>query len=401
MVHTPVRPISQPNANAIEKPLPIASFGPISLLVLQGTSLCNLNCDYCYLPDRHLKNQISLDLLEPIFEKVFTSRFLDRKFTVCWHAGEPLTLPIKFYEAALAKIEDLSDKYNQKKVDVSFALQTNGTLINQAWCDFFKKHSFKVGVSVDGPKFLHDAHRKTWSDKGTHDQTMRGIKFLQENDISFHTISVLTQDALNYPEEIFKFFVENKIQRLGFNVEETEGVNDNSSLNAEDTEVRFKAFMQRLWDLNKAAKGILKIREFERICGFIHSGFKLEKSDLTHPFSIINIDNKGNFCTYSPELLAMTDEVYGDTILGNVLTDSFEAVCDTEKFRRLYGDIDVGRQLCQDTCQYFSVCGGGAPSNKFWENHSFRSSETQFCRLSKKIVTDIVLEDLERSLGLR
>ena len=399
MVHTPLQPFSQIRLDP--SPLPIESFGPISLLVLQGTSLCNLNCDYCYLPDRHLKNQISLDLLEPIFEKVFTSRFLERKFTVCWHAGEPLTLPIKFYEAALAKIEDLSEKYNHKKVDVSFAIQTNGTLINQSWCDFFKKHSFKVGVSIDGPKFLHDAHRKTWKDQGTYDQTMRGIKFLQKNNIAFHTISVLTQESLKYPDELFKFFVDNKIQRAGFNVEETEGVNAQSSLQETDTEEKFKVFMQRIWELNKAAKGILKIREFERICGLIHSGFKIEKSDLTRPFSLINIDNKGNFCTYSPELLGMKDDVYGDTILGNVLTDSFESVCETEKFRRLYTDIEAGRQLCEDTCQYFSVCGGGAPSNKFWENHSFRSSETQFCRLSKKIVTDIVLEDLESSLGLR
>lgn len=399
MVHTPLRSSSQ--IDVVEPPLPITSFGPISLVVLQGTSLCNLNCDYCYLPDRHLKNQISLDLLEPIFEKIFTSRFLGQKFTVCWHAGEPLTLPIKFYEAALARITKLNDEYTDNKIEVSYALQTNGTLINQSWCDFFNRHSFKVGVSIDGPKFLHDAHRKTWKDQGTYAQTMRGIQLLQKNNISFHTISVLTQESLDYPDEIFNFFVENKIQRVGFNVEETEGVNDNSSLNAEDTEARFKLFMQRLWDLNKQAKGILKIREFERICGFIHSGLKLEKSDLTNPFSIINIDSQGNFCTYSPELLAMTDDGYGDTILGNVPTDSFESVCSTEKFRRLYADITAGRQLCQESCQYFSICGGGAPSNKFWENHSFRSTETQFCRLSKKIVTDIVLEDLENALGLR
>ncbi|MEB3230685.1 MAG: hypothetical protein VKJ64_06735 [Leptolyngbyaceae bacterium] len=188
---------------------------------------------------------------------------------------------------------------------------------------------------------------------------------------------------------------------IGFNIEEVEGSHDTSSLNEENAESRYQGFMVRLWELNKIAKGIIKIREFERVCNLIYTGRKLKKSDLTTPFSIINIDNQGNFSTFSPELLSMKDDTYGDMILGNVLTDSFESICSTEKFHRLYGDILGGHQLCEKTCQYFSVCAGGAPSNKYWENQSFNSGETLFCRLSKKIITDIVLKDLEASLGLR
>lgn len=82
--------------------------GPITLVVVQPTSFCNLNCDYCYLPDRHLKNTLSLDLIEPIFQRVFSSRFLQNDFTICWHAGEPLAVPLVFMKVPLLKLRKLA-----------------------------------------------------------------------------------------------------------------------------------------------------------------------------------------------------------------------------------------------------------------------------------------------------
>ena len=74
-------------------------------------------------------------------------------------------------------------------------------------------------------------------------------------------------------------------------------------------------------------------------------------------------------------------------------------VCQTDKFRRLNTDIQAGVALCKHTCEYFSLCGGGAPSNKYFENHSFRSTETLYCRLTHKVLVDIILADIEASLG--
>ncbi|UZQ55095.1 hypothetical protein OOK60_03190 [Trichothermofontia sichuanensis B231] len=96
----------------------------------------------------------------------------------------------------------------------------------------------------------------------------------------------------------------------------------------------------------------------------------------------------------------MKTERYGNFVFGNVLKDSLESMCHTEKFQAIYRDMQAGRQQCQATCEYFGVCGGSAGSNKYWENGTFASTETKACRHRIKSITDIVLDKLENSLGL-
>jgi uncharacterized protein len=376
----------------------LVTFGPITLVVIQATSFCNLDCDYCYLPDRQSKNRLSLELIEPIFKTIFASRFLTADFTVCWHAGEPLAVPIEFYDAALTKIAQLNQVLNCNQCQVGQSIQTNGTLINQAWCNLFQKHQVSVGVSLDGPAFIHDAHRKTRAGLGTHASTMRGISCLKENDIDFNVIAVITQSSLDYPDQIFDFFMENQITDVGFNIEELEGVHKVSSLAQSGIAEKYQKFIKRFWELTVQSGGAFKLREFERLSSLIYTDQRFERRGLTNPFVMVNIDAQGNFSTFDPELLAVKTELYGDFILGNVLTDTFESICQTEKFQRIYQDIDAGVELCRSTCEYFGVCGGGAASNKYWENGTFRSAETMACKYYEKMITDVVLEGLEKSL---
>jgi uncharacterized protein len=391
-------PMSESAAEVSE--LDISDFGPISLVVIQPTSFCNLDCDYCYLPERHLKNRLSLDLIEPIFKQIFTSPFLGKHFTVCWHAGEPLAVPISFYEAAFEQIQAAERQF--KTVDCAFnhSIQTNGTLITPAWCNFFKEYSVHVGVSIDGPAFLHDTHRKTRGGTDSHASTLRGIEYLQKYDIPWNVISVITADALDYPDDLFNFFIDNGIMDVGFNMEETEGVNRCSSLQTQQIEDRYRAFMERFWELTTQANGEFKLREFESICSLAYFDQRLPDTDMNKPFVIVSVDYQGNFSTFDPELLSVATPPYGDFILGNVLTDTLASVCQTPKFQQIYGDMAAGVEGCRQSCDYFGVCGGGAGSNKYWENGTFNSTETQACRLRIKMVTDLVLAKLEDSLGI-
>ncbi len=380
--------------------LDLSTFGPINLVVIQPTSFCNLNCDYCYLPNRQSKNRLSLDLIEPILKSVLSSPFVGCDFTVLWHAGEPLAVPISFYDSATALIRETERQYKTQPIRIFQSIQTNGTLINQAWCDCFRRNQIYVGVSLDGPAFLHDAHRQTYKGTGTHAATMRGISLLQKNEIPFNVICVLTQDSLDYPDEIFNFFKSNCITEVGFNMEEAEGIHQHSTLDQQGTEERYHAFMQRFWDLTVEAKGELRLREFETICSLAYTGGRLDRTDMNKPFVIVNFDHQGNFSTFDPELLSFKTKQYGDFVLGNILHESLESVCQTEKFQQMYQDMASGVSKCRQSCEYFGLCGGGAGSNKYWENGTFDCTETQACRYRIKVIADIVLEGLENSLEL-
>src|SRR6516164_6325614 len=122
--------------------------GPLSLLVVQPTSFCNIDCDYCYLPDRQNRSMIKPETLEALFAGVFASSILRDGFSLIWHAGEPLVLPVAFYEQALAMLA----RHNAQGLKVKICFQTNGLLIDDGWCRFFCDSGAKVGVSLDGPR---------------------------------------------------------------------------------------------------------------------------------------------------------------------------------------------------------------------------------------------------------
>jgi uncharacterized protein len=371
--------------------------GVLDLLIIQPTPFCNLDCDYCYLPFRQSKQRITPEILEQIFRRTFESSVVGDHFTVVWHAGEPFVLPIAFYRDALALIA----KYNARGIDVSHSFQTNGTLITPEWCNFIREHHLRIGVSVDGPEFLHDRHRKTRAGSGTWSRVIRGIATLREHAIPFHVITVLTANSLDHADDIFQFYVEHGIGQIGFNVEEIEGVNQSSSLLGEKMEDRFTSFMSRFYDLVEQFPEPFYVREFQSATSAIMSGGLAENAQgqQTTPFAIINVDCFGNFSTFSPELLGLASAHYGDFTFGNVMTDTFDSILSKPKFTAVARDIAAGIRRCHETCEYFDYCGGGAPVNKYFENGSFDSTETMFCRLSKQAVLNVVLEKLERKVA--
>lgn len=392
---TQTKPDSHQELNAA-----LANFGPLRLLVLQPTSFCNLDCDYCYLPNRHQHNRLSLDLIRPIFQRIFTSPFARDHFTICWHAGEPLSVPVDYYRQAFEIIQATSDEFNHDGITFDISFQTNGILINPAWCQLFQDYPVHVGVSIDGPAFLHDAHRQTRTGLGSHQAVMRGIQCLHDHDIYPSVIAVLTADSLAYPDEMYEFFDQHQLRDVGFNMEETEGIHEHSSLDKTGMEHRYREFMGRFWELVTASQGTFRVREFESMCNLIYTNDRLTQTDMNAPFVILNVDYQGNFSTFDPELLSVKTDPYGDFILGNVLTDSLEAVCQTPKFQHIYRDMQAGVAQCRATCDYFGLCGGGAGSNKYWEKGTFNCTETLACRYRTQAIADLVIEKLETSLGL-
>jgi uncharacterized protein len=380
-------------------------YGPVRLLVVQPTPYCNLDCDYCYLPDRGDRSRLSFEVLEVALERVLDSPYFGGEFTLLWHAGEPLMVPIAFYDEATERIHRLLERRGLPPGTIVQSLQTNATVINAAWCDCFTRNGIHVGVSMDGPAFLHDAHRVTRTGLPTHAAVMRGIDWLVRRGVPFQVICVLTADALDHADAIADFFLQHGITEVGFNMEETEGSNSRSSLDTGGAgqialEQRYRAFMARLWQRSRELSGRLRIREFDGIASLACSQARMVQTDMNTPFVIVNVDARGQVSTFDPELLSVKTTQYGDFSFGNVLVDSLEALACSDKFRRVAAEIRAGVELCRASCEHFGLCGGGTGSNKYWEHGRFDCTQTQHCRYRIQLVADVVLEGLEHELGL-
>ncbi len=377
------------------------SVGPLDLLVLQPTPFCNIDCSYCYLHNRTDSRRMSLDVLRRTLERVVESSLVGDCFTLVWHAGEPLAAGVDFYESATRIVNEIVPG----TVEVQHSVQTNGMLIDQSWCDLWTEHRFAVGVSIDGPAKIHDLHRRTRSGKGTHALTERGIDRLKARGLSFHTISVLTKPAIEQPRRLFEYFKTLAPERCCFNVEEAEGSNRVSSLGGTESNARVVAFFREFLELNAGSGFPLSVRELDGARSVILNWRASAAHEMTamsqelNPFRIITVDVDGNFTTFSPELIDAVHRADRPFVLGNVRDSGFDEATRGQRYRALSRSIRAGVDRCRATCSYFPFCGGGSPSNKYFEHGTFECTETDYCRNHKQAPLDAVLGFMESQIA--
>lgn len=369
----------------------------VEMVIIQPTPFCNINCSYCYLADRSNKHVIAQSTVTKLFTELFGSGWTNPEITVLWHAGEPLAAPVAFYREAFAAIERLRPKDGPRPVAVKHSFQTNGMLIDAEWCELFREWNVGIGVSIDGPRELHDAHRKTRSGAGTFDKTIAGIRRLRDAGIPFHTLSVLSRASLAMPEELLAFFISEGIDHVCFNVEESEGEYVSDLFQGAELRQRFETFLRTFWHLARADGRVKFVREIDHALPrvFRPEGVRARNIQV-EPLGMINVDCHGNVSSFSPELLGYKNADYGDFLLGNINTASLAEIYQASLGSALLRDIRKGVEACRAHCEYFSVCGGGAPVNKLFENGRFDSTTTSFCTLTQMVPTDLILEAFDK-----
>lgn len=184
----------------------IAPFAkPLYVMLKPIGAACNLKCKYCYYLDtQDLYQNMNYKMTDELLEK-FISQYMESQtmtpvlFT--WHGGEPLIRKIDFYKKAL----QLQKKYGKGR-PIDNSLQTNGTLLTDEWCQFFKENNFLIGISIDGPKAFHDQYRKTNNGQPTFDKVIEGIKLLQKHSVEYNIMGVVNDYNADYPLEFYNFF---------------------------------------------------------------------------------------------------------------------------------------------------------------------------------------------------
>lgn len=181
---------------------------PLYVMLKPVGSRCNLNCKYCYylekskLYDPKGDSLMSNEILERFIEQYIGSQTM-QQVLFTWHGGETLLRPVSFYEKALR----LQRKYARGRT-IDNCIQTNGTLLTDEWCRFFKRNNFLVGVSIDGPREFHDTYRRTRNGKPSFDGVMRGIELLNKHGVEWNALAVVNNLNADHPLEFYRFFKE-------------------------------------------------------------------------------------------------------------------------------------------------------------------------------------------------
>lgn len=347
-------------------------------VVMQPTTLCNLNCTYCYLPFRAMENRMSVAVAEAVATAVNPWAATGR-FSVVWHGGEPLA-------AGRRHLADLLAPFDP---GVEHHVQTNATLIDDAWCGFFAEHRMRVSVSVDGPR-ERNGDRVTRAGQPAYDRIRRGVDALRRNGLPFSALAVVSRPGPGIAAELYDYFLELGCDVLGINIEETEGVNTRNNAHEARAVTAFWAELVAAWRRDPR----IHLREVEwslRYASAILDGV----ADDVLPRRldpIPTVGHDGSVTVLSPELAGFTDPRYGDFSSGNVLGTPLAAILAEAERTSWVGEFLTGVEACRSSCAYFGFCGGGHAANRYFELGRFDGTETEHCRNSKIRLLEGVLE---------
>ncbi len=168
--------------------------------------VCNLNCDYCYYLSK--ENLLSTDTKWRISEETleeFIRQYIEqqnaKEVVFSWQGGEPSMLGLDFFRKVVA----IQKKYAPSYVRCENDLQTNGTLLNDEWCEFLRENNFLVGLSIDGPERLHNAYRTYSNGNGSFAKVLESARLLNKHDVRFATLTVVNDINAKYPLEVYRF----------------------------------------------------------------------------------------------------------------------------------------------------------------------------------------------------
>ena len=341
----------------------IAPFGhPFYVMAKPVGSSCNLSCSYCYYLSKE-KGRMSDALLEE-FIRQNTEAQTQPEILFTWHGGEPLLLPLIYYARAL----ELQQKYAHGR-HIDNCLQTNGTLLNDEWCQFFRVHNFLIGISIDGPEPMHNTFRQDF------EHTLRGIRLLQKHGVEWNAMATVNSRNADNPIEFYHFFKDLGCKYLQFTpiVERTnlhlapesvamnsEEWAKNASITTESVEpMQWGRFLTGLYDeWIKEDVGSIFVQLFDATLA----------NWVGQPPGLCSMSA---LCGLSPALqpdgsLYSCDHfVFPSYKLGNIHHQTIaEMMYGQQQQRFMRTKVDSLSQRCRE-CDYLFACHGECPRNRF------------------------------------
>jgi len=324
-------------------------------------SLCNLRCRYCYylekerLPGQGAASRMADDLLELyIVQHIEASP--NRSIRFSWHGGEPTLLGVDYFR----RIVELQRAHLPPGREILNGIQTNGTLLNDEWCRFLAAEGFTVGLSLDGPREMHDLHRLSAGGEPTHQQTMRGYELLRRHGIPCDILCVLHEGNVRHPLDLYRYFRELQASHLTF-LPLVEPLPD-SVRGVSDRTVPADAFGDFLCAVFDEWLGHdigrVQVQIFEEAAGTALG--REHQLCVFRPTcgDIPVIAHNGDF-------FSCDHFVDSDHRLGNIRETSLVALLESSVQRSFGRAKQDGMPLYCRQCAFLSMCNGGCPKDRF------------------------------------
>ena len=329
-------------------------------LIIKSTRKCNLRCSYCH-DWRSRANLISFEVLANVIAKALQNPQY-RLVNFIWHGGEPLLLGQDFFR----KVLTIQETFLRSNQYVTNSLQTNGTLLTEAWCAFFKRNKFNVGVSVDGPEAIHNLNRSYASGQGSFGDVVRALRMLEDFDMPHGVLLVLNDNTRRLSAaQIFDFIINDlKVKNFSFLPAVPDNMPDAQSGERPTTDyfpmADYERFMIDIFDHWYALDDPeIHVRELDGIARSILRG-NPQVCTLAGNCLGSNYHIEANGDVYH------CDKYLGDSAynLGNILIDDFDSIRAGEPFKAL----QEGERRNLDKlagCQYHDICNGGCPHDRY------------------------------------
>lgn len=343
-------------------------------LVKPVGSSCNLRCSYCYYIDKSRLYEAPCHIMTDDVLEEYIRQFIESNdvevVSFCWHGGEPLMAGLDFYKKAVK----LQHRYAKGK-RIENTLQTNGTLVNEEWCRFFKDNNFLVGLSLDGPSDIHDGYRLMADGRPTFSKVMQAVERFNQYGVEFNTLSVVNNLCEGRGVEVYNFFKSIGSRYMQFlpAVEYITPDGANSRI-VSPFEADVNSSLA-LWSVSSLGYGKFMVDIFDEwlLCCDVGNYF-VQLFDVTlgqwygAPASLCSFAKScgdGLVVEHNGDVYSCDHFVYPDYKLGNISTDHLRSMYVSSR-QFLFGmSKRNGLPDSCTRCRYYFACTGGCPKHRF------------------------------------
>lgn len=337
----------------------------LHLMVKPAGPVCNLACRYCFYICKDTlypgsRFRMTDQLLESYIRQLIESHQTN-DVTVSWQGGEPTLMGLDFFRRSIA----IQRKYQKPYMKIQNTFQTNGVLLDDEWCEFFRRHGFLVGLSLDGPQQMHDAYRKDKQGNPSFERVRRGLNYLKQHNVDFNVLTTVHASNVDHPLEVYRFLrdeIESRFIQFIPIVEQERISSATHGRIVSDRSVGPKAYGKFLITVFdewvRCDVGRIFVQSFD---------VALEKWVGAPPTLCIFAPTCGTapIMEHNGDVYACDHFVEEKYLLGNLNSSSMEKLIDSPSLRK-FGQAKKEKlpQYCRD-CDVLFACNGECPKNRF------------------------------------